>query len=239
MRRRRRRSCGTRWSRPCGSRRQGNRTGPPSFRSGADERWESLRRDFEEIGIGLNAIDQLDQFDEIFREMAAHLGGKPRPGLLDMPGVSGAQAGAFYEAAAGFFRQAPWRMIGYESPIKIECAKFQSGPWYAVLMGQSGLTLGLALYDDLNALQRMWSEKPGDEDSGRESVATTVTFDDEWDIPVADLEAAKKYGWQVARSDAYPQVFHKDPGLSMRPPLAWELELMEACLRGAWLREQA
>ncbi len=212
---------------------------PTELQVRADERWESLRRDFEEIGIGLNAIDQLDQFDEVFREMATHLGGKPRPGLLDMPGVSPAQAGAFYEAAAAFFRQAPWKMIGYESPLKIECAKFQSGPWYGVLMGQSGLTLGLALYDDLNALQRMWSEKPGDEDTARESVATTVTFDDEWDIPVADLDAARKYGWQVARSDAYPQVFHKDQGLSMRPPLAWELELMEACLRGAWLREQA
>jgi hypothetical protein len=62
-------------------------------------------------------------------------------------------------------------------------------------------------------------------------VATTVTFGEEWDIPVADLEAAKKYGWQVARPDAYPEVFHKERGLSLRPPLAWELELMEGCLR--------
>ena len=62
-------------------------------------------------------------------------------------------------------------------------------------------------------------------------MATTVTFGEEWDIPVADLEAAKKHGWQVARPDAYPEVFHKERGLSLRPPLAWELELMEGCLR--------
>jgi hypothetical protein len=48
---------------------------------------------------------------------------------------------------------------------------------------------------------------------------------------VADLEAAKKHGWPVARADAYPEVFHKERGLSLRPPLAWELELMERCLR--------
>jgi hypothetical protein len=35
----------------------------------------------------------------------------------------------------------------------------------------------------------------------------------------------------VARADAYPEVFHKERGLSLRPPLAWELELMEGCLR--------
>ena len=62
-------------------------------------------------------------------------------------------------------------------------------------------------------------------------MVTTVTFGEEWDIPVADLEAAKRHGWPVALADAYPEVFHKERGLSLRPPLAWELELLEGCLR--------
>jgi hypothetical protein len=65
----------------------------------------------------------------------------------------------------------------------------------------------------------------------RQSVATTVTFGEQWDIPVADLEAAQRHGWLVARGDAYPEVFHKERGLALRPPLAWELELLEGCLR--------
>ena len=52
-----------------------------------------------------------------------------------------------------------------------------------------------------------------------QTVGTSVTFGEEWDMPVADLEAAKQYGWQVARPDAYPEVFHKERGLSMRPTL--------------------
>ena len=48
---------------------------------------------------------------------------------------------------------------------------------------------------------------------------------------MADLDAAKRHGWQVTRPDAYPEIFRKERGLSLRPPLAWELELMEACLR--------
>src|SRR5262249_54878597 len=58
-----------------------------------------------------------------------------------------------------------------------------------------------------------------------------VTFGEEWQVPVADFEAARRYGWEVARPDAYPEVFHKERGLSVRPPLAWELELLEGCLR--------
>jgi hypothetical protein len=147
-----------------------------------------------------------------------------------MPGVTPAQVGGFYEAAASFFRQAPWKQVGYEAAIQVECAKFESGPWYAVLMGQSGLTTGLALYEDLAALRRLWAGG-ADEDSARQTVGTSVTFGEVWDIPVADLEAAKKHGWPVARLDAYPEVFYKERGLSLRPPLAWELELVEGCLR--------
>ena len=35
----------------------------------------------------------------------------------------------------------------------------------------------------------------------------------------------------MARSDAYPEIFHKERGMSIRPPLSWELELMGGCLR--------
>jgi hypothetical protein len=203
---------------------------PTELQMRPDERWESLRPHFEEIGVQLIVAEELDQCDAVFEEMTERVCGKPRPGLLDMPGVTPAEVGTFYEAAASFFQQAPWKKVGYEAAIKVECDKFQSGPWYAVLMGQSGLEMGLALYEDLKAVRQIGASR-GDEDSARQMVGTSVTFGEEWDIPVADLEAARRYGWQVARPDAYPEVFHKERGLSVRPPLAWELELVEACLR--------
>jgi tetratricopeptide (TPR) repeat protein len=206
---------------------------PTELQVRADEPWEALRPHLDDIGVGQALTEELDQMEAVFRGMCEHVCGKPKPGLLDMPGVTPAQVGSFHEAAAFFFQQAPWKKVGYEAAIQVECDKFQSGPWYAVLMGQSGLTTGLALYEDLKALRRMWAGDRGDEDNARQSVATTVTFGEEWDIPVADLEAAKKHGWPVARADAYPEVFHKERGLSLRPPLAWELELMEGCLRAA------
>jgi tetratricopeptide (TPR) repeat protein len=204
---------------------------PTELQVRPDERWEALRPHLGEIGVGLEVAEELDQMEVVFNEMCAHVCGKPQPGLLDMPGVTPDQVGSFYESASSFFRQAPWKKVGYEAAIQVECGKFQSGPWYAVLMGQSGLTTGLALYEDLGALRRLWAGARADGDMARQSVATTVTFGEQWDIPVADLEAARRYGWPVARADAYPEVFHKERGLALRPPLAWELELLEGCLR--------
>jgi tetratricopeptide (TPR) repeat protein len=204
---------------------------PTELQVRPDERWEALRPHVEEIGVQFVVTEELDQVNGVLEELNEQIGGKPQPGLLDMPGVTPEQVASFYEAAAYFFRQSPWKKVGYEAATKVECDQFQSGPWYAVLMGQSGLTLGLALYEDLKTLQRMWAGTAADEDNSRPSVATTVTFGEAWDLPVTDLEAAQQYGWPVARPDAYPEVFHKEQGLSMRPPLAWELELLEACLR--------
>ena len=196
-----------------------------------DERWEALKPHLEEINVGQTEAEELEQMEALFQAMCEEVCGKPKPGLLDMPGVTPAQVGCFYEAAAFFFQKAPWKKVGYEAAIQVKCDRFQSGLWYAVLMGQSGLSIGLALYEDLKVLRRLWAGARGDEENARRTVATSVTFGEEWDIPVADLEAAQKHGWQVARPDAYPEIFHKERGLSIRPPLAWELELIEGCLR--------
>jgi hypothetical protein len=196
-----------------------------------DGRWDALAPHLEEIGIAVVPADDLDQLDFVFGEMARNLAGEAPPGLLEMPGVTPEKVAGFYRAAAGFYRRAPWRKLGYETAIRVECDRFESGPWYAVVMGQSGMTFGLALYEDLETLKKLWAGEMSDEENARETVALTVTFGDQTEIPVADLDASRRYGWEVAGPEAYPSVFRKERGLSLRPPLAWELELLEGCLR--------
>jgi hypothetical protein len=204
---------------------------PTELQVRPDERWDDLKPHLDEIGITVVPTEELDQLDAMFRDMARHIAGDAPPGLLEMPGIKPEQVASFYRAAAGFYRRAPWRKLGYETAIKVECDRFESGPWYAVVMGQSGLTFGVALYDDLKTLEKLWAGEMSDEQSSRETVALTVTFDDETGIPVTDLDASRRFGWEVAGPEAYPSIFRKERGLSMRPPLAWELELMEGCLR--------
>jgi tetratricopeptide (TPR) repeat protein len=193
--------------------------------------WDSLTRHFEAIGVACQPSEVLDQVDYLFDDLTRHMAGVDPPGLLDMPGVQPEQVGRFFEAASAFYLRAPWRSLGYEAVIRIECDRYESGPWFAVIMGQSGLTLGLALYEDLSLLRRMWAGKLSDEEGARRTVALTVTFDDESSMPEVDLEAIERHGWPIAAPEAYPSLFRKERGLSMRPPLSWEIDLMDACLR--------
>jgi tetratricopeptide (TPR) repeat protein len=193
--------------------------------------WDGLAPHLDEIGVGLVKIDRLEQIDSLLAELDKQMAADEPPGLLDVPGVRPDLLAGFYQAAAGFYRKAPWRKLGFEAVLRVDSDKFQSGPWFGVVMGQGGMTTGLALYDDLKTLKKLLSGRMSDEQNARETVALTVTFGNEMDIPDADLDAIKTYGFEVAGHEAYPSIFRKERGMSMRPPLAWELELMEGCLR--------
>ncbi len=195
-------------------------------------RWEPLTPHLQAIDVALTVCDEFDEFDGAFKEMCAHLDAEPEPGILDMPGIDVESVRRMYAAAADYFRAAPWRRVGFESAIRIESPGLKSGPWYGVLMGQSGMTRGIALYENLAALRRLLTEDDDDHHDGtREAVCTSVIFGEEWDARTRDVDAAKKYGWPIARPDAWPSVFHKERGLALRQPLAWELSMVEACLR--------
>jgi tetratricopeptide (TPR) repeat protein len=209
----------------------GSKERPAELQVRAGLGWEELHPALEQLGIQVVTKEELQPIARIVEHLSESLGGEQPPALVDLPDVTVEQVGRFYEAAAEFYRQAPWRRLGYENAVRIECPQFEGGPWFAVLMGQSGLTMGVALYDDLNLLKRLWSHNLSDEENAELTVATTITFGDANEIALADVEAARQHGWPVARPDAYPSIFRKERGLSMRPPTAEELELMEASLR--------
>lgn len=194
--------------------------------------WDELRPHLEDLGIEIVEVERLELIHQLLDDLSKHLTGEEPSGLLEVPGMTPEGVASFYEAAAEFYQQAPWKRLGYEEAIQIDCDRYESGPWYAVVMGQSGLTLGVALYEDMNLLRQMWAGDILSEDEiAQETVALTVTFDPETEMPMADLLASREHNWKVAGPEAYPSVFRKEKGMSMRPPLAWELELLEGCLR--------
>lgn len=148
-----------------------------------------------------------------------------------MPGVRLVDVESFFKASTEFYRAAPWQRVGGTETIKVTCDRFESGPWYAVVIGQMGMTLGLALYENLETLVRMRSRGSSDEQSARETVALSVTFGDKTEIPVADLDAIEAHGWEIPAEDGYARPVRKERGLVMRPPLSWELKLLNACLQ--------
>ena len=49
--------------------------------------------------------------------------------LLSVPGMTPEQVGAFYAAAADYFRAAPWKRTGHEAAVRVACEAYQGGPW--------------------------------------------------------------------------------------------------------------
>ena len=183
-------------------------------------------------GIECVALERLECLDSVWQDMTKHLVGEDElPSLLDVPGMEPARVGGFYAAAAEFYRRRPWQQVPGDTPIKVECDKFQSGPWYAVVMGQSGVQQGVAVYEDLAALQGMIGGSRSEEENLRRMSALSLMYSEAFEMPVGDLDAAEKFGWPVAGPEAYPLVIKINPGMARRPPLTWELELMEASLR--------
>jgi tetratricopeptide (TPR) repeat protein len=196
------------------------------------EHREALRTPLDRAGVECVVLERLERLDLVFDDMAKHLGGPGQfPALLDVPGMDLAQVASFYAAAAEFYRRRPWQHVPGDTLIKVDCDKHHRGPWYAVVMGQSGVQQGLAVYEDLPALQRMITGNASEEENARGMSALSLMFSEAFEMPVRDLDAVEKHGWPVAGPEAYPLVMHVDPGLATRPPLAWELEVLEGCLR--------
>jgi hypothetical protein len=145
-----------------------------------------------------------------------------------MNGVTPAQARDFYRAAASFYRQAPWRCVGGDEPIKINCEQLDGGPRYAIILGKKGKTKGLWLCDDWKTC---FLFEQGDYKTIADHLQyTALHFEDRTAVSPNDLEKAQQLGFEVASPRAFPAVLRKEPGIDFRSPDAGELELLEACL---------
>ena len=194
--------------------------------------WEGLAGDCREVGIACVEVEEFELIDDVIASMLEHLGGgDDAPGLLDEPGMTPERVGAFFAAAAEFHRRAPWKSVAGEETIEVRCDRLADGPRFACVMGQMGMTRGVALYDDLETLARTRAEDLPDEQVAMQTVALSLTYGDARETSPADIRAAREHGWPVAGPDAYPSAFRKEFGPVIRPPRPDELEFLEATLR--------
>ena len=83
---------------------------PGVIEFGSSEYGEAVRPDLEAAGIRCVVREELDHLDFVLKNMAEHLGGqKPLAALMEVPGMPAEQVGRFFDAAAEFYRRAPWQ----------------------------------------------------------------------------------------------------------------------------------
>ncbi len=205
---------------------------PAAIEVASDEQHKALTPYTEPAGVDCVVVGQLEHVDHAIDSMAEQLSrGEGPPSLLDTPGIQLPQIASFYAAAAEYYRRRPWQSVPGDTIIKVQCDKFESGTWYAVVMGQSGMQQGLAVYEDLDALQMMMGGDSSDAENAHGMSAMSLMFSEAFEMPLGDLDAAEKHRWPVAGPEAYPLVLRINPGCAIRPPLGWELQILEGCLR--------
>jgi hypothetical protein len=145
-----------------------------------------------------------------------------------MDGVTTEQSREFHRAAAHFYRQSPWRSVAEEETIEVECPQLEGGPWYGVVLGKKSPLRGLILFDDWEG-RRLMGQVEYEEIADRLS-NIGVHFEDRGEVGAEAVEAVRRHGFEVAGPSAYPYPFRMEIGRKFRSPVAWELELLEACL---------
>ncbi|NOX56140.1 MAG: tetratricopeptide repeat protein [Planctomycetes bacterium] len=191
----------------------------------------ALAPHLEKIGVECFMSNSMPELDEAIEGLTQFISeGEDRPALIEIPGIRREQVASFFEAAVQFYQTKPWRRVPSDTVIRITFDDGDHAPWYAVIIGQAGVSLGLAVYDDPEKLRGLFHAR--DEEVALEQMqALSMNFGEKFELPFADLEAAEQFGWPVAAPEAYPYLFRAAPGYQILSPSLRDVIRMDACLR--------
>lgn len=183
----------------------------------------------ERLNIDLIDATSVEQsaVEEYVEELIRNVGGpENRDSLIDHDGVTPEDVGTLFQSAARFWKNAPWRIVPGDRAIEIRSPLFQGTTWYAVVVGQMGMNLGLVMYESKEALDAvmMYSDEAVPD-------GVFLNFLEKFEIPAIDLWFQEKYEWTIAGDEAYPLLERALPEHQFRRPNRHELLAMDVALR--------
>lgn len=203
---------------------------------------EFLAAQLAPANIEVRQVDRLPAVEQALEEFAEHLG-HPLchvPGPLDGRDVTVERMQRFAEAAANFYRAAPWQYLTDVDLINIEEPQAPAGMACIAVLGAAGQTFGLGLFGSTKEYfdYRNAVESPRKR-SSREAEICAVTFGPITGLPIPDADLWEAYGLPVADRQAYPVAMkHLDGGKIVRWS-ADELTFLEGLLRALGETDEA
>ncbi len=195
---------------------------------------EYLRHHLEGAGIEVRLTDRLPMLEAAVLEIADLVNSRAAgpPSLLHKQGMTIERVRAFADAAAAFYRAAPWRNLSDTDLIQIESPKPPRGMACLVVLGAGRSMYGLGLYPSQAAYDRfLRAGQAGEYGADITAGLAQVTFDPVEELPVADAVLWAEHQLPVAGDRAYPLVMkHVREGEFTRPSKR-ELAFLEGVLR--------
>lgn len=176
--------------------------------------------------------------DEMLESLESHLtSGDERAiaALMDNPELSPPLIGELFNTSVDYYRAAPWGQVRAEDIVEIRCPELSDHAWYALVMGQMGMELGMMLHADPQSLSLLFQDE--DDINAGPSPAEVAklngvgfSFNEKTFMAPADVSAAEFFGWPVAGAEAWPLTYFVAGG-EPRDVTAEELTLLIAALR--------
>lgn len=185
-------------------------------------------------GIEVQLTDDLQMFDQVVAEMATTVGTQADglPGLLDSRGVTIERVREFADAAASFYKAAPWRCLSDSDLIHVETPQPPPGMACFVVLGAGRSTYGLGLYASRDAYDRfLRAGQQGDHKAAFASGLAQVVFGPIEELTIADAELWSAQQLPVATEQAYPLTLKYRGAGEVARPTQEELVFLEGLLR--------
>ncbi len=195
-----------------------------------DETHRALKVELDALGIASHYTPNVAGVNAMMRDMAGFSDNRVEPGIMTTLSGNVIQAQRFFAAAARFYAAAPWEIVANAHVIEVRYPP-AADPFWAVIMGNGGEAFGIALYESLSVVNRMFDNGPG---GGREvdQLAVSVMYGLPYDGATSeDLDAIEQFGFPVADYDAYPMILHMrqaDKEATLLPPTAQQVERFAA-----------
>jgi len=195
---------------------------------------EHLTSLLAETDIEVRLVERLDAVNQVLDEMARFQADKEidLPGPLDGEGVSIERMRRFADAAAAFYRAAPWQYVTDADLIRVEEPQCPSGMEYATVLGAGRAVFGLGFYRsvaDYAGVRRGASE--GHPEGPPSPGIWQLSFEPITGIPPQDADLWEDHDLPVAGERAYPMAMHFGPRRRITRPSAAQLAFLEAVLR--------
>jgi tetratricopeptide (TPR) repeat protein len=180
------------------------------------------------VGIAVRVVERLQAVEATTADLVSRAVGDQLPGALSGRDVTVEQLRRFAEAAAAFYRAAPWQYLGEADVIHVEAPAPPKSMSRLTVLGAGDMSHGLGFYASLSdwlAFRRAATGEGPMPDSGY----WHVCFDNIAELPVADADLWDDYELPVAGPNAHPLLW-KVGGRQVRRADAPRLAFVEGLL---------
>ena len=149
-------------------------------------------------------------------------------------GADPEQVASLFDAAAGFYRAQPWRVIpDDQSLFEVTITELGIRNWIISTIGQMGQNFGLAVFQSIDYFDRFVHAATDIEGDSEPDVPAylSINFESRGDMPPALLEEITRHRWPVADARGYPWILCIEEDALTRPVAPRDIQIAESLLR--------